>query len=66
MHVVSHVHATVNAPGQQSAHTMPAQELLKTALTHYHPDKQQGEDRKWRLLSAEICKRLSSAYQGLK
>ena len=39
---------------------------LKKAITHYHSDKQVTYERKWQVLSGEITKHLTNAYESFK
>lgn len=62
------IHVLVDA--KQDPSTGNLKELLKTAVVHYHPDKQPKGDseaeKKWAVLAEQICKYLSAHYQSFK
>jgi hypothetical protein len=41
-------------------------EILRTAILHYHPDKQGGHPFKWKVLCEEITKMLNRKYECFK
>ena len=41
-------------------------EILRTAILHYHPDKQGGQPFKWKVMCEEVTKMLNRKYECFK
>lgn len=43
-----------------------AKKAIIRAISHYHPDKNVQQDKKWQVLVEEITKHLNSHYEATK